>query len=315
MKKALKHCYKQTRYLALRLLPVIFFLGLNNQLHAQTDSTEKTVTEEPELISPSLELITIQKSDNSIELRAVMKAKVDRKSIKLPLLKLSFIEVADTTEKTLGFVITDANGKAVFNCKPGSLSIGKDGTMHLKVVFAGNKAMDPADAEMIIKPASLTMAAVIEDSVKKVTCKLSGVNNGISTPVANTVIGLYVKRSFFPLKIGEATTDDSGEATIVVPEKLPGDEKGNLVLLAKVDENEEFGNLETVSNQLWGVKVSDSVFTTQRTLWSSHPPLWMLITFFVLMTVVWGHYLVIVIQLYRLRKEEPHSQELNKFIS
>lgn len=315
MKKALNHCYRQTRYLTLYLLPVIFFLGLNNQLHAQSDSTEKTVTKELELISPSLELIAVQKNDNSIELRAAMKAKIDRKSINLPLLKVSFIESVDTSEKALGFVITDANGKAVFNCKPGSLAIGKDGKIHLKAVFAGNKSMDPADAEVTIKPASLTMSPIVEDSVKKITCKLTDINNGISTPVANTVIGLYVKRSFFPLKIGEATTDTAGEATIEVPEKLPGDEMGNLVLLAKVDENEEFGNLESTSNQPWGVKVSNSVLTTQRTLWSSHPPLWMLITFFVLMTAVWGHYFVIVIQLYRLRKEEPHLQDINKIIS
>jgi hypothetical protein len=33
--------------------------------------------------------------------------------------------------------------------------------------------------------------------------------------------------------------------------------------------------------------------------------MWMLITFIILMTAVWGHYIVIVYELFRLRKEQP----------
>jgi len=33
----------------------------------------------------------------------------------------------------------------------------------------------------------------------------------------------------------------------------------------------------------------------------------MLVTFIILMGTVWGHYVVIVVQLFRLRKEEPHG--------
>jgi hypothetical protein len=93
--------------------------------------------------------------------------------------------------------------------------------------------------------------------------------------------------------------------TVEVPADLPGDAKGNITLLARLDENETFGNLEASVQQQWGKAVSDKSEEQPRALWSSHPPLWMLITFIVLMVAVWGHYIIIVYELIRLRKEQP----------
>jgi hypothetical protein len=130
---------------------------------------------------------------------------------------------------------------------------------------------------------------------------------GAETPVKETVVGIFVQRSFNPLKIGEGTTDENGEASIEIPKNLPGDPKGNITLIAKLDENEVYGNLEASVTQQWGVPVSNVSQELPRALWSSHPPLWMMITFIVLMCTVWGHYLVIGVQLFRLRKEEPDA--------
>ena len=137
--------------------------------------------------------------------------------------------------------------------------------------------------------------------------KIKLVDLGTDSAIKGTVVGIFVRRSFSALKIGEGTTDENGEATVEIPNNLPGDANGNITLLAKLDENETFGNLEASVIQKWGVPVSDKLEDQPRALWSSHPPLWMLITFFILMGIVWGHYIVIVVQLFRLRKEEPHT--------
>ena len=123
------------------------------------------------------------------------------------------------------------------------------------------------------------------------------------------LIGIFVRRSFSPLKIGEGTTDENGEVIVEIPNNLPGDDKGNITLLAKLDENETFGNLEASTVQNWGLPVSAKIEEQPRALWSAHPPIWMLVTFIVLMVVVWGHFFVIVYELFRLRKEEPHLEE------
>ena len=289
---------------------ILILLIIPRQMFAQADSTQKTepaVTEESSLISPSLTCISVQNADNSIDLKAAIKAKVKGSSIKLPLLKIMFLLVTDTVEKQLGFVITDHLGKAVFNCKANLFLTGKDGKLHFKAVFAGNKAMDAADAEVTIQRDRLEMSAPVKgDSLVTVKVKLIDVGTGKEMPVKDIAVGVFVKRLFLPLKVGEGITDENGEATIEIANNLPGDAKGNITLLAKLDESELYGNLETGVTSAFGIPVSDIAEVAPRALWSAHPPLWMVITFAVLMIVVWGHYVVIVYELFRLRKEEPH---------
>jgi hypothetical protein len=165
--------------------------------------------------------------------------------------------------------------------------------------------MESADGEVTVKKAQLQITPVKEDSL--LTVKVKFVAPGAADSAGKDLtIGIFVKRSFNPLKIGEGTTDENGEVTVEIPANLPGDDKGNITLMAKIDENETFGNLEASVTQQWGKPVSDKLQKQPRALWSVHPPLWMLITFIALMVIVWGHFLVIVYELFRLRKEEPH---------
>lgn len=270
-------------------------------MFAQADSTSKE--EGPSLISPSLDLVTVQKSDNTIDLKATIKTKIKGTFYKLSLLKITFVQTADTAEKNLGFLITNDEGKAILTVKADDLVKSKDGKLSFKASYAGNKQMEAADAEVSVQRAWLEINPVKEDSVFTVKAKL--VSPGADSSVKDVTVGIYVKRSFNPLKIGEGTTDETGEVSVEIPGGLPGDEKGNITLLAKLDENETFGNLEAASVQKWGTLLTIKNTEQTRALWSSHPPLWMLVTFIILMGIVWGHYLVIVIQLVRLRKEEP----------
>lgn len=277
------------------------------RVNAQADSVKAKIEETPTMLSPSFELLTVQKTDGSIDLKAAIKAKVKGTFIKLPLLKVKFLLITDTTEKELGFLITDRNGKAVFTCKPGSVEAGKEGSLHFKSVYAGNKSIEAAEAEVTVKRGKLEISPVKDDSLFKVKVKFTDLSGGPDSIAANTAVSVFVKRSFNPLKLGEGTTDESGEAIIEIPAKLPGDAKGNITLLARIDENENYGNLEAALAQPWGVSVSDKLQDMPRALWSAHPPLWMLITFIVLVGTVWGHYIVIIYELFRLRKEEPHT--------
>lgn len=307
--KQLFELKRDKKILQLLLIAGMFLLIIMPaRLLAQTDSTKKeepAAKEESSLIAPSLNFITVQKADNSIDLKAALTAKVKGWVIKLRQLKITFIQVTADAEKELGYVITDGYGKAVLNIKTDSLKADSEGKLQFKAIFAGNKQMDPADGEVAIKRARLEITPVKEDSLLSVKVKLIDIATGTEIPVPETVLGIFVQRSFKPQKIGEGTTDENGEATIEVPNKLPGDAKGNITLLAKLDENEMYGNLETAVVQKWGLPVSDKLNELPRALWSSHPPYWMMATFIILMSTVWGHYLVIIIQLFRLRKEEP----------
>lgn len=313
----MKHVTRYTQLHKALLLSLFALCGMG--LFAQQDSAAQPAATEttpgtdtaaadtetaPSLISPSIEFTCVQKGEQGIHLSAKMKAKVKNSFINLRLLKVSFVQVTDTGEHILGFAITDKVGLARFICKPGTIVPGKDGKYNFKAVFAGNKAMEPAEEETTAQEALLEMVPVKEEGQMSVQLKLTGGGK----PVAGVVVGLFVNRLFRPLKIGEGTTDENGEAIVEVPARLPGDAKGNLTLLAKLDEHELYGNLESSVVQKWGIPVSDKIEDQPRALWSQHPPLWMLITFIVLMVTVWGHYLFIVKELFRLRKEQPPVQ-------
>lgn len=288
---------------------LLLCLPVNLLAQADTTATKEAESKEDAMISPSLDFVVVQKGDNTIDLKAVMKAKVKGNFIKLPLLKVNFLQVSDTSEKNLGFLITDENGKATLNVKNEALITTADGSLNFKASFAGNKQMEASDGEMTVKKAQIQITPVKEDSL--LTVKVKFVAPGAADSAGKDLtVGIYVKRSYNPLKIGEGTLDENGEATVEIPSNLPGDDKGNITLLAKIDENETYGNLESGVTQRWGIPVSSIVKEQPRALWSAHPPMWMLITFIGLMVIVWGHFIIIVYELFRLRKEEPYQQSI-----
>lgn len=298
------------KYLKYTLLLFAIF-AYSIQLKAQEDSTivtkEEVVSEEASLISPSLELLTVQKADKTIDCRVKIQAKINGSFYKLRLLKVNIVNVTPEGDKPLAFAITDRIGQAVINVKGDGLYMDTEGKITLKAVFAGNKQMEATEAEVIIKRAMLVITPVAEDSVFSVQAKVVDISTGIEMPVPEATIGLFVKRQFNPLKIGEGTTDSMGEAVVEVPNNLPGNEKKNIILIAKIEENELYGNLEATIEQPWGYAVSNENKEAPRALWSNRVPIWMLLTFILLMSVVWGHYIVIIYELFRLRKEEPHT--------
>lgn len=276
-------------------------LAISQQLFAQ-----ETNSSEVELISPNVELIAIQKSDNSIDLKASVKAKVNGKIRKMHSLKIHFYLITDSSSTEVGTINADNNGIAVFTLNPEQVLIGSDGFVKCKAVVNANKNMEEGEVEISFKKALLTVTPTENEGVKSLDVKLVETTKQGETPIANITVGIYVDRTFKPLKVGEGTTDEAGMASIEFPNNLPGNEKGNLIVYAKVDEDENYGNLEaSFIGEKWGTSVSKKHQEQPRALWSSHPPLWMLITFIILMVAVWGHYIVIVYELFRLRNEKP----------
>jgi hypothetical protein len=296
-----------------RLLPVLLVFLLPVFSFAQTDTTKASEAASQEVVtySPLIEFISIQKNDNSVDLKASMKAKIKGTLTQLPGFKIEFFVGPDTAAKKAGEAATDRNGVAIFNCKPDQLVIDGEGKLNFKAVFAGKGSLEPAEELLSVKRARLEITPVKEDSVLSLNFKLVDLSTGTETPVPETDVVVFVKRLFSGLKLGEGKTNENGETQIEIANNLPGDAKGNITLIGKIEENELYGNLEATVKQPWGTPVSDKLQELPRALWSTHPPIWMLVTFIVLMTVVWGHYLVIIFELFRLRKEEPKSETSN----
>ncbi len=296
---------KTTHIPSFSFLALIIFFILPGRIAAQDDSSGK---KEANTYSPLIAFMSIQKSDNSVDLKTSVTAKINGTLTKLPGLKIEFSVGGDSATKKIGEAMTDSKGLAILNCKADQLVTNAEGKLNFKASFAGKDSIEAAEEVVSVKRARLEITPVKEDSVLSAKVKLVDLSTGTEKPVDSTTLGVYVKRMFSALKLGEGTTDEAGEATIEIPNNLPGDDKGNITLLARLDESESYGNLEASVVQQWGTPVSYELKELPRSLWSPHPPIWMMVTFVVLMSAVWGHYLVIIIQLIRLRKEEPEPE-------
>jgi len=102
------------------------------------------------------------------------------------------------------------------------------------------------------------------------------------------------------LPIGDITTEENGKGEYKFPGDIPGGYDGELTVIGRIEENDKFGNVEAMYNTTWGVKKAEQLAKLPRALWSPDAPLWMVITFVVLMVGVWYHYILIIYKLIRI---------------
>src|SRR5205814_343662 len=100
-------------------------------------------------------------------------------------------------------------------------------------------------------------------------------------PAKDVEMRIGVKRLGAELKIGDEetyTTDSTGQvAAEFKRDSLPADEKGNLILIAKVEDNDSYGSLSIEKTVPWGVYFKRENNFGQRALWASRgkAPIWL----------------------------------------
>ncbi|MHA4807877.1 hypothetical protein ACX0G9_07215 [Flavitalea flava] len=150
---------------------------------------------------------------------------------------------------------------------------------------------------------SLRMSA--NDSMHIVTATVADLST--KAPLKGVEITFYVKRMFGILKIGNGTTDTMGITSAEFPLTMPpSDTLRGLIVLAKVEDN---AIINDTSFQIMAVsKTSIPIHTPVRLgLGSSNAPIWLKITFWLIVAVVWGSfaytlYLIYLIKLKSSRK-------------
>ena len=159
--------------------------------------------------------------------------------------------------------------------------------------------------------AKISLSFSEKDSVRQVIANLT--NAG--TAVKDIDIHFYVKKSFglLPLEGDFTTTDENGEASVDFPTDLPGDLSGNVIVIAKVEDDEKLGNLETMKTVNWGIPVKAEPKVAVRSLTSSgdNAPWPLAITVTSLIVIVWGIIFYILYQLILIKKEGKYKIEIS----
>lgn len=253
--------------------------------------------QEAALITPYIQLQYFKDNDNNSSLKTTLTYSKNRMELPLPGMKITFYSVAGE-KKLLTTSTTDENGVARFPIVDIiKVPVNGDGLWSFTTDFGGNDTIEAANAELAVKDVILEMTVTEADSIKTITLNATTMEYGRTVPVAGEVVMIYVPRMFSLLPVTEATLDETGTVTVEFPSDLPGDTLGNLEIIARIEENPTYGNVEKTAIQQWGIPTSYSVPVSHRALWTKTAPKWMIFTLTILLTGVWGHYMFAVISL------------------
>ncbi|MGZ8556968.1 MAG: hypothetical protein ACXWWC_01475 [Chitinophagaceae bacterium] len=280
------------------LLPLLFTL-LTKGLEAQKDSI------------PPKELVKLKyfNDNNSVQFLILENLLKTGKKIE-PLKNKVFQLYLDSikTENLVAKVTTDKNGKAK-SFLPPSLKAAWDANPLHTFIAVAEGTEDESAAELEITKAKIQIDTASADGIRSITVQVMKFENNEWAPANEVEMKVGIQRLGGILSAGEAevyTTDSSGTATVELnKDSLPGDEKGNMVLTAKVEDNDLFGNLLVHKTVPWGIALKPgSDFFDQRTLWSTrfHTPYWLLFMAYSIVISVWATIFYLIMQIVRIKK-------------
>lgn len=209
-------------------------------------------------------------------------------------------------ENMIAKVKTDENGKAKAFIPPSLKAAWDASAQHTFIVKAGREEVL---SDFAITKARITLDTVTVDSVRSITATVMKLENKNWVPAKDVEMKIGIQRQGGILTAGDAetyTTDSTGAATVEFKkDSLPGDQHGNIVLVAKVEDNDQFGNLLAEKKVSWGIAgKEDKNFFNQRTLWSTRfrTPVWLLGMAYSIFFSVWVTLIYLVFQLVKIKR-------------
>ena len=210
----------------------------------------------------------------------------------------------------LGKTITDLSGTGRV-ALPTSFKAAWDSLNEFKFVAVSDSSagVESLSGDVTIKKAILVIDTTSSEGVRTVTAQLKEKKGNEWVAVKDIEMKLGLKRSLGNLSVGDAetyTSDSTGMASAQFKhDSMPGDVNGNLILVSRVEDNENYGNLVVEKIVPWGVaSKADLKFFDQRTLWSTRfrTPIWLLFIAYSIMIGVWGTIIYLVMQIVKIKK-------------
>lgn len=290
---------KQHRHKYIFLLLSFSFMLLNDRLIAQEDTVVKENTVKVHYFN----------TNNSVQyllIESLLKA--GKKTEPQP--HMSFQVFLDTsrTDARIAKVVTDENGKARVIIPPVLKTAWDASPKHKFIVVPEAAGSTPAELE--ITKAKIVLDTSSADGTRNITVKVEQYEKDHWIPAKDVEMKIGVERQGASILSANDkdtyTTDSSGIVTVEFnKDSLPGDQKGNFVLVARVEDNDLLGNLLIEKNVSWGVpEKTDNSFFDQRTLWSARfrSPFWLLFTAYSIFITVWFTLIFLIIQFIKIRR-------------
>jgi hypothetical protein len=234
------------------------------------------------------------------------KTKIDGKFQMVPGISLRFYITNDSsTSNLLGKAVTDSKGNAYLLIPPAAKSEWKKSTkQNFVAVSEPSKLYDESKATVSFAKAKLKIDTAADKKINVTALELKDTS---WVPVKGVELKVAVKRMGGDLNVSETqtyTTDSTGTISAEFKrDTLAGDAKGNLVLIAKAEDNDTYGNLSVEQTVPWGIKTEYVSAYDKRTLFArrGHSPLWLEIMAYSIIVAVWGVLIYLIGQMRKIK--------------
>lgn len=231
-------------------------------------------------------------------------ARIDKKTLSVPHVRLSIYADNEEGEVLLGSTESDMNGTSVFVLNNPEKIIPDSTHVHsLKIKFDGNDTFRKASRSVQYKKAEIIAKTQTRDSVNYIVATLR--DTAKDSVIEGEALTVRVKRLFMPLQIGEEfnMTDDNGTIIVPIDSDIPGID-GNLDLEVVLNEHDEYGTVIAQVEAPVGVPIIEDTTYFERTMWSpsNKTPLFLLIFPNLLIIAMWGIIVYLFINLFKISK-------------
>ncbi len=221
------------------------------------------------------------------------KSKIDGKFQKIGNIAVKVFITNDSNKNNfIGGGITSERGEFILFIPPSAKTEWvKSPTQNFIAISAANKLYEEARAETTITKAKIKIDTA---DGKIVNAKLFIKVDTSWQPMAGVEMVLAVKRLDGNLNISETATYTSDSAGAISGEfkrdSLPGDQKGNLILVANIIDNDVYGNVAAEIMVPWGKPLVYTTNYNHRSLFArrGHSPIWLELLAYGIILLVWA---------------------------
>ena len=238
------------------------------------------------------------------------KTKKDRKFLPVKDIPVTVHLNDRSNNSKLGKIVTNDKGEGKITIPASFKSVWDSSTAF--TFMAASDAVGKTEAlsaELTIKKAKLVLDTLNEDGVRSIRVTALERNGNDWTPTQDVEVKIRVKRLLGDLPISDEQsyiTDSTGQVVAEFKrDTLPGDTKGNIIILAVTEDNDSYGNLLTERTCNWGKPLLDNNDAyNARSLWGTRykTPLWLLGIAYSIILGIWGVIIFLVMQIVRMRK-------------
>jgi hypothetical protein len=157
-----------------------------------------------------------------------------------------------------------------------------------------------------LKWSSIRILLILDKNGGNILASVTGNESGTWTPVPFTGVSLSAKRYFGMLALDDTKqTDEEGHVLFSYPDNLPGDESGNILVTAMLDDRDLFGTIRKDTVLKIGQASSAPGLTENRALWNSNrkAPVWLQISYPVVVIGIWGFIFLVLFLLRKIYKD------------